>query len=327
MVGENIAMKSLGLQSDFRDLLTTQGGERVEIRHIISFQKVASLKSFSKASKALFLSQPTITKHISELEQSLDAKLLIRDKAAIELTEIGAIFLGYANQLCAIHNAAQDEVMKIKCGKKNTIKIALSGPDCYWLLPLLNRFKKFSPDVEIHLSILWGKEALEKVINREIHFGLIRSDSPVFSHPLLENQLVEEDEAILVFSPEHRFVAMYEVPIVEIGKEPFLAYGKGTTFWHNQLLKLFHKFGLEPRIYVEATDYQVIKLLVRASWGVSFLSRPCVEEELQSGLLKTALVKDCPPIKRYSFLVYRKDLPHTPFIHNLIGMMAANQRK
>lgn len=299
----------------------------MEIRHIISFQKVASLKSFSKASKALFLSQPTITKHISELEQSLDAKLLIRDKSAIELTEIGAVFLSYANQLCAIHNAAQDEVLKIKRGKKNTIKIALSGPDCFWLLPMLNKYKKYSPDVEIHLSILWGKEALEKVINREITFGLIRSDSAFFAHPLLETMLVEEDEAILVFSPTHRFAAMTAVPITEISQEPFLAYGKGTTFWNNQLLKLFHRFGLEPHIYVEATDYHVIKQLVRASWGISFLSRPCVEEELQNGVIKTAPVIDCPPIKRYSILVYRKDLAKTIFSQNLLTMFAGNLKK
>jgi DNA-binding transcriptional LysR family regulator len=288
---------------------------------------VALLKSFSKASKALFLSQPTITKHISELEQSLAAKLLVRDKAAIELTEIGVVFLVYANQLCAIHNAAQDAVSKIKKGKTNTIRIALSGPDCHWLLPMLNKFKKYSPDVEIHLSILWGKETIEKVLDREINFGLIRSDSAFFAHPLLETVLVEEDEAILVFSPTHRFASMEEIPITDLSREPYLAYGKGTTFWNNQLLKMFHKFGVEPQIYVEATDYHVVKLLVRASWGISFLSRPCVEEELLNGVIKTAPVQDCPPIKRYSILVYRKDMPTTTFSQNLLNMFASNFKR
>lgn len=299
----------------------------MEIRHIITFQKVASLKSFSKASKALFLSQPTITKHISELEQSLDAKLFVRGKTTIELTAIGAAFLGYANQLCAIHDAAQDAVLKIKKGKTNTIKIALSGPDCHWLLPMLDKFKKYSPEVEIQLSILWGRETLEKVFNREINFGLIRSDSAFFAHPLLETALVEEDEAILVFSPTHRFASMEAITMVDISKEPYLAYGKGTTFWTNQLLKMYHKFGVEPCVYVEATDYHVIKLLVRASWGISFLSRPCVEEELLNGVLKTALVQDYPQIKRYSILVYRKDMPITPFTQNLLNMFVCNLKK
>ena len=299
----------------------------MEIRHIITFQKVASLKSFSKASKALFLSQPTITKHISELEQSLEAKLLIRGKSAIELTAIGTVFLGYANQLCAIHNAAQDAVSKIKKGKTNSIKIALSGPDCHWLLPMLDKFKKYSPDVEIHLSILWGRETLEKILNREINFGLIRSDSAFFAHPLLEAVLVEEDEAILVFSPTHRLASLEQITIAEISQEPYLAYGKGSTFWNNQLLKMYHKFGLEPRVYVEATDYHVVKQLVRASWGISFLSRPCVEEEILNGVIKTAPVQDCPPIKRYSILVYRKDMPINNFSQNMLDMFASNFKK
>lgn len=293
----------------------------MEIRHIISFQKVATLNSFSKASKALFLSQPTITKHINELEKSLGARLLIRDNTAVELTEVGAEFLNYANQLVAIHDEAINATTNIIQGRKIAIKLALSGPDCHWLLPMLEKFKRYYSDVDIHLSILWGKDVVDRLLKRELHFGVIRSDTPAYVHQQLNAVTVEEDEAILVFSPQHRLALLKEITLADISKEPFLAYGKGTTFWTNQLLKMYHNGGVEPQVSLESSDYHVIKLLVRASWGISFLSRPCVQEEIDNGVIKTGPVIDHPPIKRYSILVYRKDLALNRPFKSFLDMM------
>lgn len=296
----------------------------MEIRHIISFQKVATLNGFSKASKALFLSQPTITKHINELEKSLGARLLVRDNNAIELTEAGIEFLNYANQLIAIHDEAIAATTNIVQGKKTSIKLALSGPDCHWLLPMLEKFKKYYSDVDIHLSILWGKEVIERLLKRELHFGVIRSDIPSFFHQHLNAISIEEDEAILIFSPQHRLAQLKEITMADIYNEPYLAYGKGTSFWNNQLLQIYHNAGYEPQVSLESSDYQVIKLLVRASWGISFLSRPCVQEELDNGLIKTSPVKDCLPIKRYSVLVYRKDLTLNKTFQSFLNMTKRN---
>ena len=57
----------------------------MELRHLITFERIVHFKSYSKAAEALFVSQPAISAHISELERDLGIKLFYRHKSPIQL--------------------------------------------------------------------------------------------------------------------------------------------------------------------------------------------------------------------------------------------------
>lgn len=95
----------------------------MEVRYLISFEKVAELRSFSKAARELFISQPTITTHIGELESELNTSLFKRSTNPIMLTETGENFLQYTKQILQLIRQSKDEVNSIEHGQFKLINL------------------------------------------------------------------------------------------------------------------------------------------------------------------------------------------------------------
>lgn len=291
----------------------------MDIKQMLSFQKVAHYKNFSKASKELFLSQPTVTSHILDLEKELDVKLLERGKS-VELTLFGEHFLDYVNQIIALQDEAVGSIDDLKKGKSGTLKLALTGSAGYWLFPLLDKFKRYHNTVDINITVTLCNQTIDSVITRKVHFGFIKTPNPGFVHPLLLSKEVELDENILVFSPHHKFSKLEEITLTDICKEPMIAYARNTNYWE-QILEIFHTAGLNPKVSMETYDYQSIKLLLQTSLGIAFLPNICVKEEIKQGILKTIPIIDCPPITRYSIMLYRKDMVLNDLLKSFLKMI------
>ena len=71
----------------------------MNLKQLEAFVCVADKKSFSKAARKLYLTQPTISAHIASLEKELDARLFIRNTKEVSLSEDGTILYSYAKQM------------------------------------------------------------------------------------------------------------------------------------------------------------------------------------------------------------------------------------
>ena len=63
----------------------------MNLKQLEAFVKVAEGGSFSKAAKSLFLTQPTISAHISSLERELNVRLFVRNTKEVILSEQGTL--------------------------------------------------------------------------------------------------------------------------------------------------------------------------------------------------------------------------------------------
>lgn len=82
----------------------------MDFKQIEAFISVAKFKSFSKAANRTFLSQPTISSHISNLERELSVQLFDRTSKEIILTAAGESFLEYALAIINTRNEAINHV-------------------------------------------------------------------------------------------------------------------------------------------------------------------------------------------------------------------------
>lgn len=97
----------------------------MDIRHLTYFLEVARLKSFTKASQSLYVSQPTISKMIKNLETELGIKLFYRNGRQVELTDAGQSMYVQAQEITKSFQNLTSELNDIMEVKKGHVRIGL----------------------------------------------------------------------------------------------------------------------------------------------------------------------------------------------------------
>lgn len=107
----------------------------MNLKQLEAFVKVAETKSFSEAAKQLFLTQPTISAHVSALEKELNTCFLIRNTRGVELSESGKELYAYAVQMLEIEKTIKGRFGKEIKPEGNVLRIAASTVPAQYILP------------------------------------------------------------------------------------------------------------------------------------------------------------------------------------------------
>ena len=98
----------------------------MNLKQLEAFVQVAEGKSFSKAAKELFLTQPTISAHIASLERELNARLFVRNTKEVSLSEDGKDLYRYAKQIIDLQKQIEERFETEEEGSRHCITIAAS---------------------------------------------------------------------------------------------------------------------------------------------------------------------------------------------------------
>ena len=279
----------------------------MEFDELEVFTAIAKLKSFSAAARALYLSQATISTKVKSLEQNVGMMLFRRNNTTAVLTEAGEVLIPYANQLLALKKEAKTHMSDYKLGLKGKLTLAASHTICNWVLPsLIKKFRRNNPDIEITLFTSFTNDTIEKVLSGEVQFGLIRMPFAHFLDDRFNSKLLEVDKTLFFTHPNHSIFCAKDIKLERISKEQLIVYGATTSYWP-QMRNVFEMQGLIPNAVMELNDTHAVKLFTQLGSYVAFLPEVTLKEELTQGTLKTIDISDYVTLKRYSFLIYRKD--------------------
>ncbi len=138
------------------------------------FNAVAEAGNISKAAKALFISQPAISRAVSKLEQNLSVKLFVRGSRGVHLTEEGRML--YEHTKSAFDSLRQGEENLRRLGTLGIghLRIGVSPTLCkYVLMPCLQKFIQEYPQIQVSIQCHSTFETLELLENGTIDIGLI----------------------------------------------------------------------------------------------------------------------------------------------------------
>ena len=110
----------------------------MELRQIRYFLKVAELLNFSEASKALFITQSTLSQQIRQLENEFDTILFERNSHEVSLTEAGQQFMRYARKVIIdVDDCTQkmDDLKNMLTGELNIGVTFTFSPRIYEIVP------------------------------------------------------------------------------------------------------------------------------------------------------------------------------------------------
>lgn len=235
----------------------------MDLQQIKYFLAVVDCGTFLAASKAVHVSQPTLSAGIRKLEESLGTPLFNRGSRAATLTSAGQEFLSPArqayNQLLTAKSRLAEQPARIAIGLLNNIHM-----DC--LARIVAEFRATHPQVLIEIQST-GKEELSRLL-RERKVDLIVTNS--LSHeggfmPLIEEQLC------IAASPRHPIAQQEIGDLSSLSGEAFIER-VNCSFW-TELDHRFREDGITPQTVFQAESDEFVLSLVAANLGVSVITR------------------------------------------------------
>lgn len=300
----------------------------MDFRQIESFRKVADLKSFSRAADALFLTQPSISGHIQQLEKELGIRLFDRLGKEVALTSAGRCFYDYAVKLMVLREEAIQEIAELSGGVKGTLVVGGSTIPAEYLLPtIIGRFKESRDQVSVVLAVSDTAGVVESLLAGEIEVGVIGARSE--DHHLECREFVSDRLGLVVYADHHLGAA---VTISGLAKEPFIVREKGSgtrRFVENLLRK--EGFPIEAmNIVAEMGSTSALKSAIKGKVGVSILSLRAVEDELRAGSLRMVEISGLENMERMFYVVTSRTRDISPigrqFLEYLFGWPSRDQR-
>jgi DNA-binding transcriptional LysR family regulator len=285
----------------------------LDLRQLETFVEVSKLKSFSKAAEKLFITQPTVTSHIQNLEKELGTVLINRSGKNMTLTEAGSILYKYAINIINTCEMAKFDLDSYRGKVQGHLDICSSSVPRKYVLPsILKEFITIYPDVTFSLKDKDSKEVVKSILKGETDFGIVGAK---YQSNHLEYIELIEDKLLLVTPNNNEFPAenysILDTSVLTKYKLILREKGSGTReLLENELDKnKISRSQLKTIAYVE--DAETIKTLVSLGVGVSFLSERAIQEELACNKFKVYNVKNLN-LNRKFYFVYHKSRQLSP---------------
>ena len=250
----------------------------MNLKQLESFALIIESRSFSQAAKKLFLTQPTISSHISLLEKELNTQLLIRTTKDVHPTEEGKKLYTYAKQILNIQNRIFQE-FNVTSEESNLLTLGASTiPEQYILPEVLPKYIRRNKS---ELKIFQGDsiKIIDKIINKEVEVGLVGTEiesSSLIFEPFFRDKLV----VITPVNDKYKKMKEEGFRVNDLLKEPIIMReeGSGTRKEIKEFLKA-HNFDINNlNVIATLNSIEAIKKSVQNNMGISIVSNLAVED-------------------------------------------------
>lgn len=258
----------------------------MNLKQLEAFVQVSESGSFSKAAKELFLTQPTISAHISSLEKELNVQLFIRNTKEVSLSDDGKDLYRYAKQITDLEKAIEERFYMDSDDGKHVITIAASTIPAQYLLPkVLMCYRERYPKEQIKIMETDSSEVVTQVVDHMVDVG--------FTGTVLEKKHCKyipfyKDELAVITpdTPEYRILKEQNRDDIDwIKRKPLILREEGSGT-RKEAEKQLKNAGISMEtldIVASIANQETIKKSVKQGMGITVLSRLAAEDE--DGLL------------------------------------------
>lgn len=270
-----------------------------------TFITVVKIKSYTKASEILNITQPAVSQHIKFLEEYYGVIFIKKSGKTIKLTEEGKILYKYAIELESIYRNLKTE-FRNKDNIHKTYYVGASMTIGGYILPyILAEYKDCYKNIDILLQVNNTEEIIEKLLNRKIDLALIEG---IFHKEKFKYIKYKDDELVLAVSHLNEFAKYKSITLDEVLKGNLILREKGSgtrEIFENKLLEMGYDLK-KFKPYMELGSITAIKSLLEANLGYSIISKETIKKEVGSGIIKIIPIKGLKIFREFNF-VYLKE--------------------
>ncbi|WP_250278244.1 LysR family transcriptional regulator [[Clostridium] colinum] len=260
----------------------------ITIKHLIIFKEVARVKSMSKAAENLYISQPSISQKIQEIESYYNVKLFQRYSKSLGISQEGQLFLEHANRVL---NEIEELDKTFFNNKENiTLRIGTTLTVGTTIAPKL--FKDIKEKYNnLNLSVyVDNTQSIESLIlENQLDIGIIEGD--IHNENIIQEDFID-DKIALICSSSHPFSKYKTITPDKLANMPFIVREKGSAT-RSKLEKYMIFYKVPYHITWQCHSWESVKEAVLHNHGLTLISINLIEKELEEGLLHIVNVEGC----------------------------------
>ena len=282
----------------------------MDINRLREFVVLSDCLNYSKAANQLYITQPVLSRHIHDLEETLGGQLFIRDTHKVALTEIGKLC---AEEFRKVLDAYDEAIINIKNATDFANDTLSVGFLEFAVRPFLTQFNSqfhaLHPGIHIDYHAGDLDNLIEKILNESLDLAFVTHADSVENSDL-SSKNVYDDQLFAVFSADDSHAGLESVTLEELSALPFINFSKKsnpiTADFHE---KLFTKHGLTVATAKEVSSMESGLFYARIGSGVFLIPQHLTP--LADDLITVPLADEAneEPIRIPLNLVWKKKNP------------------
>lgn len=282
----------------------------ITLRQLRVFLAVAQQQNFSRAGEAVGLTQPAVSRSITDLEQQLGVQLLHRSTRDVELSDAGRLLQGRATRVLDELDAALLEVRGLATQRHGRVRVASSPTLSAHLMPeCIARCAQQHPGLQLQLLDRIQQGALDSVRAGEVDFGVVIDPTEPED---LHCEAILSEPFCLVCPADHALARLPEVHWRDLAGHPLvlLDHASGSRRLIDRVLE---QHAPAAQVVQEVGHTTTIFAMVQAGLGITVVPRLAVADQgvESAGLVHRRLL---PVVERQIMLVHRRHRRLAPVV-------------
>ena len=241
----------------------------MEFRQLRYFVKVAELRSFSEASKALFISQSTLSQQIKQLEEELGVELLVRDSRHVSMSDYGEQYLPYAKQVLKDVDTSTERMNDVRQLKIGTLNVGATYTFCPLLADTVRDYMKKYPGIKLKIYCRSMENLMEMLEHGQLDVAL--SYKPLQSYDDIDSHILFNSNLCVIARKDNPVAKKERIRLAELENLPLVLPAKGLQA-RNAFDSLLYGQNFKFDVRLEINDLSMLLDMVSRTNLVTLLS-------------------------------------------------------
>lgn len=270
------------------------------IRHLEIFITVADCGKMSRAAELLYITQPTVSQAVKELEDYYGMRLFERFSRKIFITQEGKNLLTYARHIVDSFREMERSMKSMWQGGRLRVGASVSVGTCF-LGEWLRMFEKQVQGIETHVTVCNTSEVEEMVAKSALDLGIV--EGMVKSDSMVQIPVCE-DRQVIVVGKSHSLYGKEQTELSCLNRANYISRESVSTE-QNPLEQMLIKEQIHLNKAWVCSSTETIKNAVMEGHGFAILSERMVERELKEGSMQ--IILENRSVMRQIRLIHHKD--------------------
>lgn len=268
----------------------------MNFRKLNIFYETANSLNMTEVGKRLYISQPSVSQAIKEMEKELGVSLFDRIGKKLYLTYEGEVYLKYVKRILNLYDEVKITLENSRTNINGKIRVGASTTIGVYVLPeIVKHFLTKNSDVEISI-VIENTTAIEKmIIDNTVDIAFV--EGKIKCTEVIDDQIIS-DRLIFIKSKDTNLYNNKKLPLI------MREEGSGTRDIVESTLRINQ---IDYNILMELGSTEAILKVVEVGLGVACVPYICAQEKIKQGLLEELKIEGIDNIKRDFKLIYHQD--------------------